>query len=87
MNADRIQVFHITDRDRSVIAVANDLVFNLFESFYAFFNQDLTDRGQGKSVFDQWKKFLFIFGKTASGAAESIGRTEYNGITDLRNHL
>ena len=44
MDADRIQVLHVADRDRVVRSVPDHFIFNLFKAFDALFNQYLADR-------------------------------------------
>ena len=44
MNADRIQVLHVADRNCVVRSVPDHFIFNLFKAFDALFDQYLVDR-------------------------------------------
>ena len=53
MNTYRIQIFHITDRDRGIVAVPHHFIFNFFITFNTFFNQHLLYRRKGQRLFHQ----------------------------------
>ena len=44
MDADRIQVLHVADRNCVVRSVPDHFIFNLFKAFDALFDQYLVDR-------------------------------------------
>ena len=47
MDAQRVEIFHITDRDAVVVAVADDLIFNLLPALEGFFDQELGGEREG----------------------------------------
>ena len=69
MDSDRIQVLHVADRERGVVCIAHDFVFDLFIALDAFFNQYLMDRGKLQGFFHYHFQFFRIVSKAASGAA------------------
>ena len=84
MDAQRVEVFHIADRDAVVVAVAHDLVFDLFPAFQRLFDQNL--RRVRKRFVRQRVQFLVVVAETRSEAAERIGRADNHRITQLVRH-
>jgi hypothetical protein len=41
MDAQRVEVFHVANRDAVVVTVADDFILNLFPALEGFFDQDL----------------------------------------------
>ena len=82
MNPDGIQIFHIADRDGSVICVADHLIFDFLKAPDAFFHQHLPDRRQLECMFHFFGHLVCILCETASGSSQGIGRPEYHRIPD-----
>ena len=83
MDTDRIDILHITDRNRGVICVSHDFIFYFLIALNALFNKNLMNRRQRQSVFEHDSAFRFIIGKAAAGAAERECRAKDYGISDL----
>ena len=50
MNADRVNIFHITYGDTVAVAVTHHFVFNFFPAADITLNQDLSDTAQTQTV-------------------------------------
>ena len=58
MDAQRVEIFHVTHRDTVVEAVANYFVFHFLPAFQALLHQYLGREREG--FFDQHVQFFFI---------------------------
>ena len=83
MNADRIDIFHITNGDHIARTVAHHFVFDFLPSCDASLHQDLSHTGQTKAVFQDLRTFFRVLCDTAAGTAQCVSRTKDYGITDL----
>ena len=83
MNTDRIDIFHVADRDSSVIAVAHDFILDFLISLNTFLNEYLVNRRQLQGIFQKGKKSFFVLCKTASGASQGKCGAQYQRVTDL----
>ena len=68
MDAQRIEIFHVTNRDHIVETIANHFILYLFPAFQRFFNQHLTRIRKG--FFGQVFQFSPIAAKAAALSAE-----------------
>ena len=80
VDAERVEVLHIADRDAVVIAVANDLIFDFLPAFQAFFDEDLGRKGE--RFLGQGTELRLIVAEAGAKAAEGIGRTQDDGIAE-----
>ena len=85
MDAQRIEVLHITYRDAIVIAVAHHFVFDFLPSFQRFFNQDLRRKGEG--LFSQTIQLFVVRTETRTQSTKGICSSYDDWITNLANHL
>ena len=83
MNADGIDVFHVTDNDRRVVFIPHDFVFDFFVSLYALFDKHLMHGRELEGVFHHFEELLFRFRKAAARTAEGECRAQYDGISDI----
>ena len=79
MDPQRIEIFHITNRNTVIEPVAHHLIFHLFPSSQRFFYQHL--RRESKSFFHKYIQFLFIVAETGTESAKSVGGTDNHRIT------
>ena len=80
MNAQRIEVFHVTNRNTVVETVANHLVFYFFPAFDRFFDQNLGRIGESFGC--QRFQFLVVCTETASKSAQRVSSANDNRITN-----
>ena len=80
MDADGVEIFHITNGDGCVVRITHNFVFNFFITLDTLFNQNLAYRRERKSVFHKRQKFCLIVGKSAARTAERECRTKNNRI-------
>ena len=73
VNAQGIDVLHITDGNTVVVFIANNLVFDLFPAAEVFFDQDL--RGIGKCFSRAIHQLFFIFADPTAQSTQGIGDT------------
>ena len=83
MNTDRIDIFHVADRDSGVVAVAHDFILDFLISLNTFLNEYLVNRRQLQGIFQKGKKSFFVLCKTASGASQCKCGAKYERVTDL----
>ena len=62
MDAQRVEVFHVADRDTIVIAVAHHLIFYFLPTFQTLLHQDLGREREG--LFGKFVEFFLVVGKT-----------------------
>ena len=83
MNAQRVEILHIADRDTVVISVAHHFVFYLFPALERFLYQYL--RRERECFLHHRIQFLLVIAKTGTESSQSIGSTDDNRITEFRS--
>ena len=81
MDAERVEVLHVTNRDAIVKTVADHLVFHFFPSLQRFLHQHL--RRERESLLHQHIQFFFIVAETRAQSAERVCRTDNDRIAQL----
>ena len=71
MDSQRVEVFHIADRDTVVKPVADYFIFYFLPSLQRFFNQNLW--GEGKCLCSKFLQFRVIVAESAAQAAQGVG--------------
>ena len=79
MDAQRVEVLHIADRDAIVETVAHHFIFHFFPPFQALFHQYLGREREG--FFDQHIQFLFVVAEAGTEATQCISGTDNHRIT------
>ena len=67
MDADRIDVFHIADRNGRIVVVADHLVFDLLIPLDALLDQHLMHRGEGKRIAHHLAQLRLVVGEAGTG--------------------
>ncbi len=83
MDADRIQVLHVADRNRVVRSVPDHFIFNLFKAFDTLFDQYFADRRKVQASLQQLFQLVRVVRETAAGPAQCIGGPQNDRIADL----
>ena len=83
MDADGVEILHITDGYRRVVGVTDDLVFYFLVALDALLDEHLTDGGEGESVLHLLPQLVCVVGKAAARAAEGEGGAKDNGVAYL----
>ena len=83
VDADRVEVLHVADGDAVVVAVAHDLVLDLFPAGDAALDEHLADHGVRQALDDDLDELFLILGDAAAGAAHRVGRADDDRIPDL----
>ena len=83
MDADRIQVLHVADRNRVVRSVSDHFIFNLFIAFDTLFDQYLADGRKVQASLQQLFQLCRIVREAAAGPAQGKGGPQNDRITDL----
>ena len=78
VDTERVEVFHVADRDAVVEAVAHHFILHFFPAFQALFDQDL--RRERESLLGQFVEFGFVVAKARTESAERVGRADNHGI-------
>ena len=73
MDTQRVEVFHVTNSDTVVEAVAHNLIFHFLPSLQTLFNQDL--RRERESFFGKHVKFFFVVAETRTKSSKRISST------------
>src|SRR5574344_693891 len=81
MDAERIEVFHVADRDTIVVTVADYFVFYLFPAFQTLLYQDLWR--ERECFFCQYIELFLIVAEARAQSAESISCTDNDRISQL----
>ena len=81
MDTQRVEVFHVADRDTVVETVAYYFVFYFLPAFQALFYQNL--RRERECFFSQYVQFFFVIAETRSQTSQCICRTDDNRITQF----
>ena len=79
VDAERVEVFHVADRDAVVEAVAHHFILHFFPALQALFDQNL--RRERESLLGQFVEFGLIVAKSRSESAQRVSRTDNHGIT------
>ena len=82
MDADRVKVLHVADRDDISLGVAHDLVLDLLPAGDALFNEDLVDGRQAQTVRGNLVQLFAVLADAAAGAAHREGGADDDGIAD-----
>ena len=77
MDAQRVEVLHITNRDTVVVLVAHHLVFYLFPSLQRLLYQHLWR--EGESLLSLCQQLLLIVAEARAQATKGVGGTQNNG--------
>ena len=83
MHTHRVNIFHITNGNAVACTVTHNLVLDLFPAGDAALYQYLSHTGKAQTILQDFFHFHRIVGDTAAAAAQSIGRTKYDRITDF----
>ena len=84
MDAQRVEVFHVADRDAVVVFVAHHFVLDLFPSFERFFDQDLRRVGEGLG--GQRVQFIVVVAEAGTESSQRIGRPDNDRIAQGVGH-
>ena len=68
MDAERVEVLHVADRDAVVVCVTDYLVFDLLPPLEAFLDEDLGREGEG--FLSETDKLVFVVAESRSQASE-----------------
>ena len=81
VDAERVKVFHVANRNAVVVGVAHDLVLDLLPALHRALDQDLRrkrERPRGKLL-----KLVGVVRKARAKAAKRKGRAHNHGVADL----
>ena len=81
MDAERVKVLHVTNRDAVIITVAHHLIFYLLPAAQALLYQHL--RRERECLLGQFVQLLFVVAEARAKAAESISGTYYDRIAQI----
>ena len=87
MHADRVDVFHVTDRDRVALGVAHDLVFDFLPAGDALLDEDLIHTGIHDACRGDLAQLVPGVGDAAARAAEGVRRADDDRQADLTGEL
>ena len=87
VDTDGVDVLHVADSQRRIVAVADDLVFDFLVALDAFLDEHLMHGREEQSVAHQLAQFLLVVGETAARAAQRERGTQHDGIPDAGGHL
>ena len=82
MDADRINVLHVADRNHITGRIAHDLVLDFLPAADIALDKDLVNPGQAQAVGQDLDQFVFIFGNPPAGAPQGISGAQDNRIAD-----
>ncbi len=82
MHAHGVDIFDKADGDFLAFGVPHDFEFELFPSFYGFFDENLSDKAGGKPAAHDDPEFLKIINQAAAGSAHGICGTNHAGQVD-----
>ena len=85
VDAQGVEVFHVTDRDTVVVPVSHHLVFYLFPALETLLHQHLWREREG--FLRQLVQFFLIIGKSAAQSAQCVCGTDDNRITQFGSSL
>ena len=87
VDADRIDILHITYCNCSIVFVTHYLIFNFLISLDALLNQHLMDGRERQCIFHQRNELFLVIRKTAPCSAESKCRAKHDRISDRFRHF
>ena len=87
MDADRVEVLHVADGDAVVVAVAHDLVLDLFPTGNAALDEHLADHGVRQALDDDLDELFLVLGDAAASTAHRVGRADDDRVADLIGKL
>ena len=87
MDADRVEVLHITYGDDIARRIAHYLVLDLLPAGDAALDQNLVYAAETKTVLEDLLALLTVLCDTTAGTAEGVGRTKNDRIADLFSYL
>ncbi len=85
MDAERVEVLHVADRDAVVVLVAHHFIFNLLPSFQGLFDQHL--RRKGKGFLGLCQQFVVVVAEARTKSAEGVCGTKDDGETQFVSGL
>ena len=83
MHTNRVDVFHIADRDTVACTVAHHLILNFLPACNTPLHQNLPYPGKAKAVCQNLLQLDLVAGDAAAGAAKRISRPEHHRIADF----
>ena len=82
VDADGVEVLHVTDSDDVALVVAHDLILDFFPARDALFHKDLVDGGKTEAVGADLNELCLVRADAAAGAAHGEGRADNDGVAD-----
>ncbi len=83
VDAHRVHVFHVADHDCVVVGIPHDFVLDFLVPRNGALDQTLVHRGDFQPGFRDPPQFFLIVRKTATGAAQRVGRTHHHRIAQV----
>ena len=87
VDANRVEVLHITYGDDIARRITHYLILDLLPAGDAALNQNLVYTAETETVLEDLLALLTVLCDTTAGTAEGVGRTQYDRIADLLCHL
>ena len=81
MDAQRVEILHVTNRDAIIKTVAHHFVFHFLPALEALLYQNL--RREREGFFRQYVQFFFVIAKARTKPAQSVCGTDNDGITQI----
>ena len=85
MDAQRVEILHVTHGDTVVVAVTHYLVFYFLPAFQRFLHQHLWREGKG--LFGEFIQFVLIVTEARAKSAQSVGSTQDDRIAQVGSSL
>src|ERR1051326_3080341 len=79
MDAHRIEIFHVADRDTGIFGIPHHFILDLFPSLHASLDQHLTDRAGLKAATNDLLVLVVVAGDTAAGPSQGISGSNDEG--------
>ena len=79
VNAQRVEVFHVADRNTVVETVADNFIFYFFPTFETLFHEHLGR--ERESLLGKFIEFFFVVAETRTQSTEGISRTNDDRIS------
>ena len=76
MNAEGIEILHVTNGDAVIETVAYHLILDFLPAFKALLDKNL--RREGKGFFSLCEQLLLVIAETRAKTSKGIGRAEYH---------
>ena len=87
VNADRVEVLHAADGNHVAGRIAHGFKLDLLPAGHTLLDEHLGNGGKIQAVACDGRELLRGIRDAAAGAAQGIGRTDNNRVTDLRGDL